>query len=171
MKLLLTLLCLSMVWASTLLAENIEEHVEANGYPIRQFIAVLQGKDIKLYRASLNRTEKDFVLSADVPNLDSNLMTSAVLELNDGQMISSAFHTPGETLLAAASSRLANERAGELEAALAYSMRLIAETEREIKAVNAKLRAEAGLTDVDRIYEKVEELESQIKALGKPAIE
>lgn len=142
-------------------AESLRETIRVEGYPLRQYLGVVAGREIKFYRANLEQIADGFNVSVDLePPTDA--LVAAVVELNNGSVVSSALHQVGDELLSQQSSSLAQERIDRLLNDIAKSSEQLLKLEEQVATQNSKLRAKAGLSDVDRIYRRIEELDGEI---------
>ena len=145
-------------------AEAVSEHIKVSGHPLRQYILVSTGRESRLTRANLEQLSDGYAVSAEI-ELSEDALVAAVLELDNGDVVSSALRAQGDDLLLRRSADLTQARVAGLEKQKSELQAQSEELEQGIAKLNSELRVKAGMDDVDRIYQKVEELERDINRL------
>lgn len=148
-------------------AELIVSGIQATGNVQSQSIAVLTDHDFVFYPAQLEKTKDGMSVSAQVPALSTDTLVAAVVVLSDGNVISSALHKAGAGDLNLESTALVKDEIGKLKSQISEQKNRLNNLQSEIDAVNSRLRKEAGLEEVDAIYNRVKILDEQIQALKR----
>lgn len=136
-------------------ADEIAEVVPLSGHALRQFIAVVEGANIDLARAELEKSEESARVSAELPVSRPEALVSAVLFMAEGEVRSSPLRNAEGDELGRESGELAQGRIEDMKSEIVESRRRIAALELEIESANTDLRHKAGLTEVAAIYTKV----------------
>lgn len=151
----------ALLFAIPCRAELIVEEVRSEGHAVKSYVAVFKGHDLLILPARAERVGEVLRFSADAPALDERSLVSGVVLMSDGRVESSPLHPPGPDEISAESSRAAAIRIGLLNRNILMRKQRLAELENEMELVAAKLRRKAGLTEVERIYDRIAALQRQ----------
>jgi len=143
-------------------AMNVEERLSLPGIPVAQWIVLFEGTNSQMLPASIRADEGSFVLSAEIGEASPRSLVSAVVQLADGAVTSTALHPPGTDYLSSESRALAERRRNELLKELATLRSDIGRLETDLESAESALRVKAGLVDVDKVYERRAEILRQI---------
>lgn len=165
MKKLLCSVCILICWALPAQAELVVTDIKASGNVESQSIAVLSGSDFVFYPAQLEKTQQGMSLSAEIAGLSADTLLAGVVVLADGRVVSSALRKVGETQLELGSSALLAEQIARLKNEIAVQRGTLEKLQEELELKSSQLRKQAGLEDVDAIYSRVKQLETEIQAL------
>ncbi len=141
---------------------TLDERLSLNGIPVAQWIVLFDGTSSQMLPASLRADDGSFVLSAEIGEVPTSTLVSAVVQLADGAVTSTALHTPGAGHLSGESRELAERRRAELLKELSILRTDITRLETDMESAESALRVKAGLVDVDKVYERRAEILRQI---------
>jgi hypothetical protein len=147
-------------------AEALSTSVPFLGEPRREWIAVLDEQQLRLVKADVIKTPEALHLSAVFPGLPTEFKMAGVVEYEDGRVISNPLHEPERVNLPKESSHLARERIERLRRQEVDLQRQIQDLNAEADRLRRSLRLSAGLDDVDRVYDRVAQLEERLNELG-----
>ena len=134
--------------------------------PNETWMAILDKDSLKLIKADLIKTPEELHLSAFVNDVSTVSAIAALIKYSDGRVVSNPLHQIGKLEISRESSRVAQERLQRIQSeveALSLKKKSLKE---EAQRLKQSLRHEAGLDDVDKIYEKVDKLEARLKELN-----
>lgn len=147
-------------------AEALSTSVPFLGEPRREWIAVLDEQQLRLVRADVIKTPEALHLSAVLPGLPAEFKMAGIVEYEDGRVVSNPLHEPERVSLPKESSHLARERIERLRRQESDLKKQEQELDEEANRLRRSLRLSAGLDDVDRVYERVSQLEERLHELG-----
>ena len=136
------------------LALIVEEKIALSGIPVAQWIVLISGTHSQMLPASVRSSDGAVVFSAEVGELSPGTLVSAVVQLADGSMTSSPLHSPESAAISGESRALAERRRSELLKRQGELRSDIARLERDMESAQSALRVNAGLADVDKVYQK-----------------
>lgn len=148
------------------LAQAVSDSVPFSAEPDRQWIVGLYSNDLWLQRADLVKTPDELHLSAVFSDLPSDALIAGVVQFQDGVVRSMPLHRVAEAHLPRESTKVAQRRIAEISAQLTGLQKRKATLTDEAARLKHSLRHEAGLDEVDRLYDRIAALEERLKELG-----
>ena len=150
-------------------AMAVEERVDLRGIPVAQWIVLIDGGRSEMLPASIRSEDGAYLVSAEVGDPAPHTLMNAVVQLADGSMISTPLRTQAFPPITGESRALAERRRGELLKRRGVLRSEIARLEREVAGAQSELRVKAGLSDVDKVYEKRAAILAEIQVLRAKA--
>ncbi|MBX7143562.1 MAG: hypothetical protein K1X79_03850 [Oligoflexia bacterium] len=148
------------------LAQAISDSLPFSAEPDRQWIAALNGGDLTLRRADVVKSPEELHLSAVFADLPEDVFVAGIVQYQGGMVKSAPMHRPGEQHLPRESTKVAQRRIAEAATQISLLQKKKAALQEEATRLRHSLRHEAGLDEVDRLYDRVSELEARLGELG-----
>lgn len=145
-------------------AQRVDEELSFKGEPKESWIISVNDDRIDMTRADEKKNLQTIVLSAFLKNKTEKTLVCGVSILEDGTVISSTLHQIGVREFERESALAAQARLQDLKALVESGKERIATLEAELNRVTYEVRAAAGLSDVDRNYEKAQVLDGNMEA-------
>ena len=146
-------------------AQFVEEELPYEGNPTDQWIAILDSGELRLLNAEVKKTPEALKLSSFSQKLNPGAFLTGVAKLSSGKVTSNYLHSKLKNDLSRESEQVAKQQVLELKQLINSTQQQIKELETAMQLLNIKLRHEAGLAEVDRVYQKIAELEQAIGVL------
>lgn len=161
----ITLPLVICLYYSSAHAQVLSDTLPFEAEPQESWIAILDKGSLRIVKADLVKTPEKLHLSAYVTNSAEIAAIAGVVKYVDGQMFSNPLHPAGKLEISKESSKIAQDRL----LAIVHEIKNLEvkkqSLKQEVQKLTKSLRHEAGLDDVDKIYEKVEKLEERLKEL------
>lgn len=163
MKVLL-ILTLQLIFASVALGYVVEESLPYRSEPVQYWITLVTKRGAVLVPADLKKTPKDLVLSALV-NDDDSALVNGVVVYEDGAVLSTPLHGIGKRELEMSSESAGENRLQTLKNNIITAQKRLDDLQAENQELTIRLRKQAGLEDVDRVYARISKIEDEIRRL------
>jgi len=152
---------------SYLKAEVYESLVDFNEEIAQAWISVANKEDIQHVVAEALKTEKGYLVRADVGVIVDETLISAVILDRNGNIISTPLHNPKNSELEKESKKIAQRKIPTLAAELKEASDRLKTLEGDMKLTNIRKRKEFGFDEIDLIYERITAIQEEIDRINQ----
>ncbi len=165
----LILAAVSLLITQTLSAQNFEEYVSTDYEVNKAWFVIVDQDNSRSFATSFERQGSQIVVQGHLGGLSENALVGAALLTDSGEVISTRLHSPWrrEQSIETGREKLSEEK--RVRSAIQGQVTRMKQLEGELHLLTLEKRKQAGLDQVDRIYERLTQLESEIAAAKKIA--
>ncbi|MBX7136518.1 MAG: hypothetical protein K1X83_00945 [Oligoflexia bacterium] len=164
----ITVLSLQLFTRAFAFAIEGSDEISVEGYPVKQYLAVVTGAESELFPADLERLEGRFKVIAHNGRIPEGALVAAVVQMPDGAIVSAPLHAFGADDLKLVSGQGPQTREIEIEVETAQTR--LKQLEQQVRDETSKLREAAGLHEVDQLTRQAEDLDRRISQLRELSV-
>ena len=165
MRQILSTLMILLFGANVAHAQVLSELVTVSGDPVAQWIVVFDSNKVLVLPAAASQDADRVTVSADLPPLSDRAYLNAVVQTSSGELFSSNLHPLGETNSFMDSRGATQRKLANLISALRLENEEASRLKAQSEALSHELRDKAGLSQVDQIYRRIEQINLELESL------
>ncbi|MCB0339233.1 MAG: hypothetical protein KDD53_06500 [Bdellovibrionales bacterium] len=160
-----SILLMGILAPCKVMAQDAVEYLSNSEEPKEEWIVTFERGAVKFNEARISREADKLRLTSYLRGPSAETLSTGVVVTRQGEVISLPLHTVFQDEMTSESQIAAERKKGELQRRIMANTEKIRELEGKMELLNTKKRMEAGFGKVDRTYEKISNIEEQLKVL------